>query len=43
MWNTETHYGLISRALHWGIALLFFANFLLGLLGEDFAEDNEAL
>jgi len=43
MWNTPTSYGLISRALHWSIALLFFANFLLGLFGEDFAENNEAL
>ncbi len=43
MWNTETRYGLISRTLHWSIALLFFANFLLGILGEELAEENEAL
>ncbi len=43
MWNTPERYGLISRALHWGIAALFFAQFFLGLGMEEWAENSEAL
>lgn len=35
LWNTRESYGLITRLLHWGIALLFFALFFVGLyMGE---------
>ncbi len=31
LWNTRESYGLITRNLHWGIALLVFALFFVGL------------
>ncbi|SIN85532.1 cytochrome b561 [Sulfurivirga caldicuralii] len=35
LWNTRESYGLITRLFHWGIALLFFALFFVGLyMGE---------
>ncbi len=43
LWNTRERYGLMTRALHWGIAALFFAQFFLGLGMETWAEDSEAL
>ena len=40
MWNTEHRYGLISRLLHWGIALLFFIQFALGISLEELTEEG---
>ena len=35
LWNTTERYGLVSKLLHWGIAALFFVQFVIGDLMDD--------
>jgi len=41
LWNTRESYGLITRSLHWAIALLVFALFFVGLYMEELDRNDE--